>query len=130
MSIPKGSTPKPPATTESKPQTTTEDKPQTTECSHVWEDIVVHHDKVLATAYYTDQQIVGYHEYCRGCGMDLTLTYGGSNCSDARNHLTSEHASYVSKPVYEEVQVPYEYVKEPEYDEVVGKKCRKCGMTK
>ena len=90
---------------------------------------MVHHDKVLATAYYTDKQIVGYHDYCRGCGMDLTLTYGGIT-NEAGNHLTSEHASYVSKPVYEEVQVPYEYVKEPEYDEVVGKKCRKCGMTK
>ena len=45
MSIPKGSTPKPPATTESKPSATTESKPQTTECTHVWEDIVVHHDE-------------------------------------------------------------------------------------
>ena len=34
---------------------------------------------------------------------------------------------YKSRPVYEEVQVPYEYVKEPEYDEVVGKRCWKCG---
>ena len=95
---------------------------------------MVHHDKVLATAYYTDQQIVGYHVYCRACGMDLTLTYGGAGCGDAPAHLMAERngagAGYVSKPVYEEVQVPYEYVKEPEYDEVVGKKCRKCGMTK
>ena len=122
-----GSAPKPPATAESKPSATTESKPQTTECSHVWEDIVVHHDKVLATAYYTDQQIVAYHEYCNGCGMDLTLTYGGSNCSDAINHLTSEHASYSSKPVYEKVPVEYKIIDHIAYDETVGKRCTKCG---
>ena len=124
-----GSASKPPATTESKPSSTTEDKPQTTECSHVWENIVEHQSAKTHTEYYETNEIVGYHEFCNGCGMDLTLTYGGSNCNDARNHLTSEHASYSSKPIYETVKVPVEVEDEPAKDVVVGKRCKKCKMT-
>ena len=126
-----GSTPKPPATTESKPSATTESKPQTTECTHVWENIVVHHDEVSHIETDMENKLVGYHEYCNGCGMDLTLTYGGSNCSDARNHLTSERngagASYESRPVYEKVPVEYKIIDHIAYDETVGKRCTRCG---
>lgn len=121
-----GSAPKPPATTESKPSSTTESKPQTTECSHVWEDIVVHHDEVSHIETDMENKLVGYHEYCNGCGMDLTLTYGGIT-DDASSHLKSEHASYSSKPVYEKVPVEYKIIDHIAYDETVGKRCTKCG---
>ncbi|QWT53038.1 hypothetical protein [Eubacterium sp. MSJ-33] len=122
-----GSTPKPPATTENKPSATTESKPQTTECSHVWENIVVHHDEVSHIETDMENKLVGYHEYCRGCGMDLTLTYGGAGCGDAPAHLMAEHASYESRPVYEKVPVEYKIIDHIAYDETVGKRCTKCG---
>ena len=88
---------------------------------------MVHHDEVSHIETDMEKKLVGYHEFCNACGMDLTLTYGGSNCSDAINHLTSEHASYSSKPVYEEVPVEYKIIDHVAYDETVGKRCKKCG---
>ena len=92
---------------------------------------MVHHDEVSHIETDMENKLVGYHDYCRGCGMDLTLTYGTADCEAARNHLTSERngagASYESRPVYEKVPVEYKIIDHIAYDETVGKRCTKCG---
>lgn len=102
-------------------------------CSHNWVQVFIHHDQVKHTEYYTTTEVVGYHDFCRGCNLDLTATYGGIT-DEAAAHLTNcrggAGASYEGRPIYQDKQVPYDVIDQEAYDEPAGYKCSICGATK
>ena len=99
-------------------------------CSHNWVQVFIHHDQVKHTEYYTTTEIERWCDFCNGCGLNLTDTYGTSECGEARAHLEGCNASYSGKPIYKEKQVPYDVIDQEAYDEPAGYKCSICGATK
>ena len=98
-------------------------------CSHNWVQVFIHHDQVKHTEYYTTTEIERWCDFCNGCGLNLTDTYGGIN-GEASAHLEGCNASYSGKPIYKEKQVPYDVIDQEAYDEPAGYKCSICGATK
>ena len=104
-------------TDEDLPDVNGDDTTETTECQHEWVEQFIYHDES------TEKKVVGYHNFCRGCNLDLDEAFGTVGCYEARIHLTNCHASYRELPVYKEITIPA-------WNEPNGYKCSVCGATK
>lgn len=119
-------------------------------CSHKWKEVkkwhkpVTHKEtkKVLVKdAWDEDVTTTEYHDFCDGCEMDLTISYGDPDSEDFSKHVLECQGgtSYYSYPVSVTKTVHHDATyKDQEvtvtdkegYWEVTGYKCSLCGVTK
>ena len=142
---------------------------------HSWEEIIeiIHHEAEYQTIHYEQvtekvwiedhpaydetyetTRLVGLHDICKGCGMDITasgMTFEEYDAHDRQHVLNGEDSSYYSEPFYEtvteiihhEAEGHYEnLVVQEAYDETIlvseawdeqvisGYRCRECGAMK
>ena len=140
---------------------------------HTWVPViqVIHHDAVYQTVHhdaqieqvfvidrpaydesYENTYLVGVHDICKGCGLDITasgMTPEEFEAHDIQHILNGEDSSFYSKAIYEtrtetvhhEAEGHYEdQVVQEAYDEtvlaveawdeeiVVGRRCIECGI--
>lgn len=117
--------------------------PTETVYSHTWVPIteIIHHESVYETIHhpkvtetiwiedvptydedYEDKRLVGVHDYCKGCGIDITTS--GMSFEEYEEHerqhiLNGDDASYYSAPVYEYVTETIHHEAEGHYEERV-----------
>ena len=122
-----------------------ETAPTETMHSHIWVPIteIIHHEAIYDTIHhpevtemvwiedvpaydevYEEKLLVGVHDFCKGCGIDLTTS--GMNFEEYEEH-ESQHlrngddASYYSKPIYEYVTETIRHEAEGHYEDRVVK---------
>ena len=117
--------------------------PTETVHSHTWVPIteIIHHEAVYETIHhpevtetiwvedapaydevYEDKRLVGIHDYCKGCGIDLTTS--GMSFEEYQEHerqhlLNGDDASYYSAPVYENVTQTIHHEADGHYEDRV-----------
>ena len=122
-----------------------ETAPTETMHSHIWVPIteIIHHEAIYDTIHhpevtemvwiedvpaydevYEEKRLVGVHDFCKGCGIDLTTS--GMSFEEYEEH-ESQHlrngddASYYSAPVYEYVTETIHHEAEGHYEDRVVK---------
>lgn len=114
-----------------------------TEHQHTWMPVTeiihheavydnIHHPAVTETVWledvpaydelYEEKRLVGVHDFCKGCGIDLTTS--GMSFEEYQEHerqhlLNDDDASYYSKPVYEYVTETIHHEAEGHYEDRV-----------
>lgn len=110
---------------------------------HSWEEIVetiyheaeyqtIHHEQVTEKVWIEDHpaydesyettRLVGMHDICKGCGLDITasgMTFEEYDAHDRQHVLNGEDSSYYSKPFYETVVETVHHDAEGHYEEKV-----------
>ena len=126
------------APTEKRTEAPTEKKTEAPVCSHNWvwhtHTEVVHKSEKYLVSDAWDEPVYESHNFCNGCGCDLTATYGGPGTSGGIGHLDSCDCGWHN----ENVQVGtihhdavYETDEWDEYEEVKDYQyCSKCGERK
>ena len=139
---------------------------------HSWEEIVetihheaeyrtIHHEQVKEKVWIEDHpaydeayettRLVGMHDICKGCGLDITasgMTFEEYDAHDRQHVLNGEDSSYYSEPFYETVTETIHHEAEGHYEDLVvqeaydepilvseawdeqvisGYRCRECG---
>ena len=119
-------------------QSTTE----STACQHSWKNVykTVHHDAVYETTVveaYDEKVPAGWHDFCKGCHMDLTIAYGSAACVEARDHISGcpgsngYYTTQVFDIVHHDAETYTDCIKEAWDEQVLDYTvCSKCGETK
>ena len=142
---------------------------------HSWEEIIkiihheaeyqtIHHEQVTEKVWIEDHpaydeayettRLVGMHDICKGCGMDITasgMTFEEYDAHDRQHLLNGEDSSYYSEPFYETVIETVHHEAEGHYEDqvvqeafnetvlvseawdeqvVTGYRCSDCGVMK
>ena len=130
------------AKTEAPTQTRTEAPTQTrTEaptCNHEWvwhtHTETVHKSEQYLVSEPWDEPVYASHDFCNGCGTDLTATYGGALTDAAGDHLAGCGTGYHNESVQVDTIHHDAVYDTDEWDEYEEKKdyqyCSKCGVRK
>lgn len=110
---------------------------------HSWDPIVkvIHHDPVYQTVHheavtervwiedraaydetYENTYLIGIHDICKGCGMDITasgMSYEEYDAHDRQHILNGEDSSYYSEPIYQTVIETVHHEAEGHYEDMV-----------
>ena len=116
---------------------------QSPEHEHTWTPVIetIHHDPVYRTIHheaqtekvwvedtpaydetYENTYLVGMHDICKGCGMDITasgMSYEEYDAHDRQHILRGEDSSYFSQPVYETVTETIHHDAEGHYEDII-----------
>ena len=126
------------APTEKKTEAPTEKKTEAPVCSHNWvwhtHTETVHKSERYLVCDAWDEPVYEQHDFCNGCGCDLTASFGGATTSGGSGHLhdcgTGYHNDSVQVGSIHHDAV-YETDEWDEYEEVKDYQyCSKCGQRK
>lgn len=117
--------------------------PEAVPHEHSWEPVVevIHHDPVYQTVHheavtervwvedraaydetYENTYLIGIHDICKGCGMDITasgMSYEEYDAHDRQHILNGEDSSYFSEPIYQTVTETVHHEAEGHYEDMV-----------
>ena len=71
---------------------------------------------------YENTYLVGMHDICKGCGMDITasgMSYEEYDAHDRQHILNGEDSSYFSQPVYETVTETIHHEADGHYEDII-----------
>ena len=126
------------APTEKKTEAPTEKKTEAPVCSHNWvwhtHTETVHKSERYLVCDAWDEPVYEQHDFCNGCGCDLTASFGGATTSGGSGHLHDCGTGYHNDSV-QVGSIHHDAVYDvDEWDEEITVKdyqyCSKCGKRK
>ena len=126
------------APTQARTEAPTQAKTEAPTCSHNWvwhtHTETVHKSEQYLVSEPWDEPVYASHDFCNGCGTDLTATYGGALTDAAGDHLAGCGTGYHNESVQVDTIHHDAVYDTDEWDEYEEKKdyqyCSKCGVRK
>ena len=126
------------APTQAKTEAPTQTRTEAPTCNHEWvwhtHTETVHKSEQYLVSEPWDEPVYASHDFCNGCGTDLTATYGGALTDAAGDHLAGCGTGYHNESVQVDTIHHDAVYDTDEWDEEVVVKdyqyCSKCGVRK
>ena len=126
------------APTQAKTEAPTQTRTEAPTCNHEWvwhtHTETVHKSEQYLVSEPWDEPVYASHDFCNGCGTDLTATYGGALTDAAGDHLAGCGTGYHNESVQVDTIHHDAVYDTDEWDEYEEKKdyqyCSKCGVRK